>query len=243
MPEQDWKLGDKESSGVSHSEAYGIDPDGIVVNLNVSAVGKLFAHVGSSDAQNGTPSNYEASAAGTSHPTDFDHLVSAKTRLGCMGVSHTTGYVGGAKAASGAKMIHHYEARKSGRATGVLKLEASFEGSADELPEDTIAVIAGNSFISAVYSRSADQWWVSGSLRTATGVVQINEPVDGFDNLDKQYNFDEAVTQGDDFSIIAKVNDGSVGDQLKVTSAGSRTDGDAEQHGYVILDAVIGPDH
>ena len=238
----DWKFDSKSRDAESAGEAWGTDPDGVVINLNIHASGTAFAHISSSDAENGTPSNYQAASSATAHATDIAHLVSAKTRLGGLALATTQGYGAGTKASSGAKMVHHYEANKAGRAKGTMKLTASLSGPFSELPGDTITVTAGNSSISASYQVGYG-WSIYGTLRTATGVRQINQQQQGFGNLDVEFAFDEAIGNGDDFTIVADVNGGSPGDNLEVRTVGNLTECDLEMHGYVILDSEIGPDH
>ena len=242
----DWKFDSKSSEGRSGAEAWGIDPDGVVINLNVYAGTGKFAHVGSSDSTQQTPPNYEGAGIGTSHPADFPagQLVTAKTRLSTLAVAHTAGYGAGGKGSSGAKMVHHYEANKAGRARGTMKLETLHENATpDEFPEDTITVAAGSSQINATFSRASGKWSVYGTLHTATGVQTINQQVDGFGDLDEEFQFDQAISQGSSFTIVGAVNDGSPNDNLKLTGTGTHTESAVELQGYVILDTVIHPDH
>ena len=233
----DWNQTGTESDESAIAEAYA--QEGTTTHdLDVSRPVHGFASAES------TSSHHQVASDGTARATSFTHVVAASSAFSGVCQTDQTGCISHAKSQAGAKMVKHYESLKAGRATGSLSMSTSHSGpNPYDFPEDTITVAAGSSLIEATYSRSADQWSIGGTLYTATGTQQINQLVSGFGNLDEDWNFNQGVPKGSSFSIIAKTNNGDLGDQFHMGSGGTANTVECEIKGSAILNTIINIDH
>ena len=233
----DWTQTGSEMDESAIAEAYAQE-GALTHDLSISNPSHGFARASS------TSPHHQTASDGTGRATGFTHVVAGSSNYGGLCMTTKTGCVAKAKSQAGSRSVKHYESLKAGRATGTLSMSSSQSGpNPDQYPQDTITVSAGSSQINATYSRSSGNWSIYGTLHTETGVQQINQQVAGFANLDEDWNFNQGVPSGASFTIAAKTNGGQLGDQFKMSSAGTATTIDCGIQGSAILNTVINIDH
>ena len=213
----DWFRKDSSRGAVASAEAYGVNPQGVIIDLDVSVTNTAAATAGLPDY-----SEFQASASSTATAPYESYSVQCGGTYNQAVQSNTTGWVGHAKTKCGADNELTFEAAKTGAATGSIAFRSGASTQdANEMPTFKLECLAGSSLIVASYLRANDTWSVFGSLEEVGGRRTINTTVAGFGNLDESFSYYQVIGQGSYWTIRSEINDGSRGAQAHTYSAGS----------------------